>query len=140
MPDSSGLRRPPSWALLRHNGSLLQDPLSPQTIQLSSARLSSLQKSVHPNLSDPNNKHLNSDKSRNHINLRNTHIYEHYNKAAVSHNINTSCFFKKTCGTLRLPLPPQEATTSQGGNLLRRHTRLLSNPEPPSTTCFVHNI
>ena len=28
----------------------------------------------------------------------------------------------------------------QSGNLLRRHTRLLGNPEPPSTTCFVHNI
>ena len=53
---------------------------------------------------------------------------------------NTSCFFKKTHRTPRLHLAPQEATTSKGGNLLRRHTRLLSNPEPPSMTCFVHNI
>ena len=34
-----------------------------------------LTNSVHHNVSDPNNKHLNSDKSRNHIKLRNTHIY-----------------------------------------------------------------
>ena len=78
--------------------------LSLRIIQLFNARLASLQNSVHPNVSDPNNKHLNSDKSRNHINLRNTHIYiiyiyEHYNKAALSQNINTSCFFKKTRGT-----------------------------------------
>ena len=71
--------------------------LSLRTIQLFTARLSSLHNSVHPNVSDPNNKHLNSDKSRNHINLRNTHIYMNTNnKAALSHNINTSCLFKKT--------------------------------------------
>ena len=116
-PDSSGLRRPPSRTLLLYNGSFLQDPLSLQPIQLFTARLSFLQKSVHPNVSDPNNKHLNSDKSRNHINLRNTHIYEHYNKAALSHNINTSCFFKKTRGTPRLTChrkrpPPVKAAIS----------------------------
>ena len=74
-PDSSGLRRPPSRTLLLYNGSFLQDPLSLQTIQLFTAHLSFLQKSVHPNVSDPNNKHLNSDKSHNHINLCNTYIY-----------------------------------------------------------------
>ena len=69
-----------------------------RTIQLFIARLSSLQNAVavHPNVSDANNKHLNSDKSRNHINLRNTHVYmKTNNKAALSHNISTSCLFKK---------------------------------------------
>ena len=65
----------------------------------------------------------------------NSHISPEY-----AHIYNTSCFFKKTHGTHQLYLSPQEATTSKGGNLLRRHTRLLGNPEPPSTTCFVHNI
>ena len=115
-----------------------------RTIQLCTARLSSLHNSVHTNVSEPNNeyhnKHLNSDIYRNHINLRNTHIFEHYNKAVLSHNIDTSCYFKKTRGTPRLPLPPQEATTSKGRNLLRRHTRLLSNPKPLPTTCSMYNI
>ena len=53
-----------------------------------------LHNSVHHNVSVPNNKHLNSDKSRNHIKLRNTHIYMNTNnKAALSRNRNTSCYF-----------------------------------------------
>ena len=63
LPDSTPLQ----WILLT------RPTLSPRTIQLFTARLSSLQNSVHPNVSDPNNEHLNSDKSRNNINLRNTH-------------------------------------------------------------------
>ena len=107
-----------------------------RTIKPLNARLSSLRKSVHPNVSVSNNKYCKLIITY----ISGIHTYEHYNKAALSYNINTSCFFKKTHQTPRLHLSPQEATTSKGGNLLRRHTRLLSNPGPPSTTCFVHNI
>ena len=39
-----------------------------------------------------------------------------------------------TCHRKRLP--PVEVAISYDDT----HMRLLSNPEPPSTTCFVHNI
>ena len=65
-PDSSGLfwtpqtslpdSTPVQWILPA------RPTLSLQTIQLFTAHLSSLQNSVHPNVSDTNNKHLNSDK------------------------------------------------------------------------------
>ena len=72
--DSSGLRRPPSRTLLLYNGSFLQDPHSPDnpTTQYTLILLMEICTPQCVNFTQTNT--VNSDKSRNHINLRNIHI------------------------------------------------------------------
>ena len=51
-----------------------------------------------------------------------------YNKAALSHIQNTSSLYKNKRQTPWLHLPPQEATTRKGGNLLQRQHEVARRP------------
>ena len=71
-PDSSGLRNPLSRTLFHYNGSFRQDPLS-LSGQSNYSPLAYLPYiTLYTTMCQIRTR--NSDKSRNHINLRNTHI------------------------------------------------------------------
>ena len=118
----AGLFRTPQTSLLDSTPLLWILPTRATIAGQSTTRRtpSFLLESVHHNVSDSNNKHYELQlSSLSHKSPEYTHMNTII-KLLYIINQNTSCFFKKTHETPRLHLPPQEATTSQGGSLIRR--------------------